>query len=170
MITERAGESYRGARNNPSKLSGFLELAKARTVVFVLDGARIADDRTREEVFSSVRALIRASSETNAISASAEIQLVTTKIDLLQSQALTHAVDALAEFEQRIKGSYAQRFAKVTSWHTAARDPSGGMAPAFGVAELLQSWIFPPKALPASAVVPELHDEFDRFLLRKRQA
>lgn len=170
LITERAGESYRAARNDPSTTSSFLELAKARTAVFVLDGARIADDRMREETLSSVRNLIRSSAETGVVSAGTEVQLVTTKIDLLRSEASTHAVVALAEFERRIQGTYGQCFAKVTSWRTAARDPSSGATPPVGVEPLLQSWLSPPKSPSASIADPELHDEFDRFLLRKRKA
>jgi Double-GTPase 2 len=166
LISERAGESYRAARNYPSITSGFLELERARTVVFVLDGARIADDNMREETFSSVRNLIRVSAETNAVSVGAEVQLVTTKIDLLRSEASAHALEAVSLFEQRMEATYGPRFAKITSWRTAARNPSGNAEPALGVAALLQSWLSPPKPHLVSIPTPALYDEFDRFLLR----
>jgi hypothetical protein len=166
LISERAGESYRAARNEPAMVRGFLELAKARTVVFVLDGARIADDKRREETFSSVRNLIRASAETGAVLSQAEVQLVTTKIDLLQSEKSAYVLEAVAEFERRMERAYRHRFAKITFWRIAARDLSNNLEPAFGVAALLQSWFSPPKPPPATIATPVLRDEFDSFLLR----
>jgi hypothetical protein len=169
LISERAGESYRQARNEPSRALGFVELAKARTVVFVLDGARLALDLLREEAFSSVRNLVRASAETKALSPQAEIQFVTTKIDLLETEALVHAVDAVTQFEKRMEEAYRDQFARITCWRTAARDPSRKLEPARGVAALLQSWLSPPKPPAYSIAAPVLHDEFDRFLLRGRK-
>jgi GTPase SAR1 family protein len=169
LISERAGESYREARNAPAKVRGFLELTKARTIVFVLDGARVANDRLREETFSSVRQLVRATAESDVISPGVEIQLVTTKIDLLQSETLAHARESVAQFEQRIKEAYGDRFTKITSWRTAARNPSANAEPALGVAPLLQSWLSPPNPPPTSIASPVLHDEFDHFLFRVRK-
>ncbi|MFC7053076.1 hypothetical protein ACFQI3_10295 [Hansschlegelia quercus] len=170
LITERAGESYRAIRDNTAKVEGFLEIVKARTLVFVLDGARLADDLRREETLTSARQLIRAAADADAVPEHVEVQLVTTKIDLLQAASLTHAITAIETFEQRTKDLYAGRFAKVTSWRTAARDPSGQTAPAYGMDAMLRSWLTPPD--PPGAPIPELKldDEFDRFLLRKRRA
>ncbi len=169
LISERAGESYRAARNDPSKASGYLELSKARTVVFALDGERIANDRMREETISSVRNLIRVAAETGSVSPQAEVQLVTTKLDWLLPETAAYALDAVEQFERRMEEGYAHRFAKFTVWRTAARGPSSLVEPAFGVAALLQSWLSPPAPTPPASAAPVLRDEFDRFLLRGRK-
>jgi len=168
LITERAGEVYRDARDRPAESKTLLELLKARTVVFVLDGERVANDKTRAEAFASIRGMIRAFSDAGAISERAEIQLVTTKFDLLSVGAAAEAVKFLSEFEERLVKSYSGRFAKVTYWRTAARDPKGQMEPAWGVPPVLQSWINPPDQPPGpTPKIPKLDDEFDRLLLRR---
>jgi len=169
LISDRAGESYRAARNDPSKASGFLELSKARTVVFALDGERVANDKIREDTTSSVRNLIRIAAETGAISPSAEVQLVTTKLDLLLREAAAHALRAVDDFERRMQDEHAHRFARFTAWRTAARGPSRFVEPAFGIAPLLQSWLSPPTPNPPAIAAPVLNDEFDRLLLRRRR-
>ncbi|MCK1384443.1 hypothetical protein IVB31_09225 [Bradyrhizobium sp. 21] len=171
LITERAGEVYRNARDRPAESKTLMELAKARTVVFILDGERVGNDKTRAEAFASIRGMIRAFSDAGSISVGAEIQLVTTKVDLLSGDAAAEALTALSEFEDRLFRSYSGRFAKVTYWRTAARDPKGQMEPAWGVAPVLQSWVDPPR-LPRgpTPVIPKLDDEFDRLLLRRGQS
>lgn len=169
LISERAGESYRGARNDPSRASGFLELSKARTVVFALDGERIANDKIREDTISSVRNLIRIAAETGSISPSAEVQIVTTKLDFLIPEAAAHALRAVDDFERRMQDEHAHRFARFTAWRTAARGPSSLIEPAFGVAPLLQSWLSPPAPASSTSAAPTLNDEFDRLMLRRRR-
>jgi hypothetical protein len=170
LITERAGEVYRNARDRPADSNALLELAKARTVVFILDGERVVSDKTRAEAFASIRGMIRAFSDARAIPAGAEVQLVTTKFDLLAGEEATDALTALSEFEERLIKSHTGRFAKITHWRTAARDPKGQMEPAWGVPSVLQSWLDPPRlSQDPSPKIPELHDEFDRLLLRRDQ-
>jgi len=168
LLTERAGEAYREARDRPSEGLKLVELVKAQTVAFILDGERVANDKNRAEAFASIRSMIRAFSDAGALPSRVEVQLVTTKFDLL---ALEHTADALAaldEFEQRLVKSHTDRFAKITCWRTAARDPTGQKEPAWGVSPLLQSWLNPPlQQRSYSAPIPELHDEFDRLLLRR---
>ncbi len=168
LITERAGEVYREARDRPAESLELVELRKARTIVFILDGERVANNRVRAEVFASARSMIRAFSDVGALPSEVEVQLVTTKYDLLAADQAVDARLALEQFENRLKQSYSTRFTKLTCWRTAARDPTGGLAPAWGVAPLLQSWLDPPsRTSERQPKLPELVDEFDRLLLRR---
>jgi hypothetical protein len=170
LITERAGEAYRSARDRPAESKALLELAKARTVAFILDGERVANDQTRAEAFASIRGMIRAFSDAGAIPAVSSVQLVTTKFDLLDSNEAEDALKALCEFEERLVRSYSDRFAKVTCLRVAARDPKGRVEAAWGVPPVLQSWLDPPSPQRTPPPkIPELHDEFDRLLLRQDQ-
>jgi hypothetical protein len=169
LITERAGEAYRSARDRPSESNSLLELAKARTVVFILDGERVFDDKTRAEAFASIRGMVRAFSDAGTIGAGAAVQLVTTKFDLLKGDEAAGALTALSEFEERFVRSYSDRFAKITHWRTAARDPEGKMEPAWGIPAVLQSWLDPPPPRSLLSTTPQLDDEFDRLLLRREQ-
>lgn len=169
LISERAGESYRAARDDPPKARGYLELSKARTIVFALDGERVVNDKIREDATSTVRNLIRIAAESGSVSPLAEVQLVTTKLDFLLPETAAHALAAVEDFERRMLDENGNRFAKFTVWRTAARGPSSLVEAAFGVAPLLLSWLSPPTPAPPVPAQPILQDEFDRLLLRARR-
>lgn len=171
LVSERAGEVYREIRDTPARAGELLEISKARTVAFIIDGERVIDGRRRAEAFASVRSLARALADSGAIAADAIVQAVTTKCDLLEGDgvAATAARGALEEFEVKFLATHSGRFSMVRAFRTAARDPKGIVEPGFGVAPLLRSWLEPaPESLVAVAPPPELTDEFDRLLLRAR--
>ncbi|MDK2126226.1 TRAFAC clade GTPase domain-containing protein [Parachitinimonas caeni] len=164
LIAERAGESYKKVRDNSSLATDMLELCKASTIVFIVDGEKVADFRQRGEVFASTRHLIRALVETETISPVTQIQLVTTKWDLLEGDGAMGARSALANFEKGLATAYPT----IKVFHTAARDPSGHISPSTSLEPLFQSWLVKP--LPAQAkpiTIPPLRDEFDLLLLRR---
>ena len=168
LVSERAGEVYREIRDKPARAAELLEVRKAATVALVIDGQRVLDDRRRAEVFASVRNILRALADGGVINPRAQVQLVTTKCDLLDTDEGAAARDALGEFEKRTTVSYAGRFAVIEAFRTAARDPRGVIEPARGLAPLLRSWLRS-RSEPAVEVptAPALVDEFDRLLLRR---
>ncbi|MFA7312681.1 MAG: hypothetical protein WC024_12765 [Shewanella sp.] len=167
LISERAGEAYRDIRNKPDQADDMVEIRKAKTVVFVIDGERVAAPRMRAEVFASVRNIIRAIVDTGNIAVQAQVQLVATKCDLLDGEHMEEAREALSLFEKTIIEMLAGKF-DVTTFHTTARDPTAVVEPASGLAPLLISWLrpIPPVAL-VNLKMPELLNEFDRLLLRR---
>lgn len=167
LVSERAGEAYREIRDQPARVAELLEVKKAATVALVIDGQRVLDDRRRAEVLASVRNVLRALADGGVINPCAQVQLVTTKCDLLDANEASAARDALSEFEERTTSSYAGRFAVLEAFRTAARDPCGVIEPARGLAPLLRSWLRPRSELAVeAATAPELVDEFDRLLQR----
>lgn len=169
LVSERAGEVYREIRDQPARAAELLEVRKAATVALVIDGQRVLDNRRRPEVFASVRNVLRALADGGVIDPRAQVQLVTTKCDLLDAdEAAAAARDALGEFEERTTAFYTGRFAVVEAFRTAARDPRGVIEPARGLAPLLRSWL---RSCSEPAVeaptAPALVDEFDRLLLRR---
>jgi len=168
LISERAGETYREVRDRPAGARDIVEVCKARTVVFILDGERVANPRQRAEAIASIRHLARAFTESNAISSHCEIQAVTTKWDLLRTDASAPAQKALDEFEKYFIATYSSRYAKVSVFRVAARDPEGVVEVGFGLAPLLRSWLEPvPQAAVTALPIPLLADEFDRLLARR---
>lgn len=168
LISERAGEVYREIRDQPARASELLEVRKASSVALIIDGQRVLNDRLRAEVLASVRNVLRALADSNVIDPRAQVQLVTTKCDLLDADAATSARNALTEFEERTIASYASRFASIAAFRTAARDPKGLVEPARGLAPLLRSWLRP-RAKPAidALTPPVFTSEFDRLFLRR---
>lgn len=168
LIAERAGEIYRDVRDRPSEAHQVVEVKKAATVAFIIDGERVADGRRRAEAFASVRSMARALSDSGVVSRSAELQTVVTKYDLLQSDSSEAALSALNDFEMSFSATYKDNFAKVSHFRTAARDPSGKIPVGTGLGPLLQSWLQPKDVLDIpSPTLPKLIDEFDRLLLRR---
>jgi len=167
LISERAGEVYREIRDHPEDAASMVELGKALSVVFIIDGERIACPRQRPEACASVRHLIRAMLSYGNMMPDAQIQLVTTKFDLLEGDAGADAREALAAFECSIVLLVAGKH-EVRSFHTAARNPQPGAAPAWGLAPLLRSWLRPvPLLFFANIPFPSLTDEFDRLMLKR---
>lgn len=168
LVSERAGERYREVRDKPALAASLVEITKANSNVFLLDGERLADRRRRAEAFASIRNMARAFADAGAMRPDSQLQLVTTKFDLLEGKDATAARDALAEFEGQFAATYADRFSRVSTFRTAARDPEGVVEPAWGIAPLLKSWIGAPARADAPATpLPTLTNEFDRLLLRK---
>lgn len=168
LVSERAGEVYREIRDQPARAAELLEVRKAATVALIIDGQRVLDDRRRAEVFASVRNVLRAFTDSGVIDPRAQVQLVTTKCDLLEPDRAAAARDALGEFEERTTASYAARFATIEAFRTAARDPRGAIEPARGLAPLLRSWLRPrPEPAVEAPTMPALVDEFDRLVLRR---
>lgn len=166
LISERAGESYRELRDDPAKAKGLVELSKAASIALILDGARVADARRRAEAFASVRNITRAITDAGTLASIVEIQLVTTKVDLLRGDEAAAALDSLTEFEAAFQRTVSQKGFAARTFRTAARDPKGDVAPAWGVDDLLRSWIRPrPLTTLERAPLPTLNDEFDRLIL-----
>lgn len=168
LISERAGEVYREVRDMPSRASDLVEINKANTIAFIVDGERVADSRKRAEVFASVRTMIRALVLTNNVKEQAQIQLVTTKYDLLDGERMTDARNALDEFEKIIAELIGTKFDFVT-FRTAARNPnieSGTVGR--GLDLLLKSWLQPRSVIRMQSIqLPNLSDEFDRLMLKR---
>lgn len=169
LISERAGETYRDVRDRPVQATSIIEVQKAVKVVFILDGERVADPLRRSEAIASVRLLARAFFDSGSISSAAELQLVTTKWDLLNVDALEKARAVLADFEKNFVEAYTGRGMKASTFRVAARDPKGCLEAGYGMAPLLQSWLEPAaQAKFCAPPLPNLVDEFDRLLIRRK--
>lgn len=167
LISERAGEVYRDARDRPDLAVEMIELRKATVAAFIIDGERVAVPRNRAEVFASVRNTIRAIVGSGNIAANTQIQLVTTKCDLLEGDSMIDAREALTEFEQQIITMLAEEF-KVLTFRTAARNSTSSSSPTSGLDLLLKSWLKPKNTtLLEKPKIPKLSNEFDKLLLRR---
>lgn len=167
LISERAGETYREVRDSPSRATEMVELQRAATIAFVVDGERVFNNRKRTEVFASARSLVRALDETATIKPGARLQFVTTKYDLLDGEDAADARAALDAFENQMRSLFGQAY-QVEAFHTAARDPSGVLPAGTGIAPLFRSWLKPSVVAElANPTLPELTDQFDRLMLRR---
>lgn len=169
LISERAGETYRDVRDHPALAPSIIEVRKAAKVIFILDGERVADPLRRTEAIASVRHLARAFNDSGSLPPTAELQLVTTKWDLLDTAAQAVACDELDAFEARFVEAHTGQCSKVSTFRVAARDPKGILEAGYGLAPLLQSWVAPITRISfTEPPLPYLADEFDRLLVRRK--
>ncbi len=167
MLSDRAGETYRNARSNSALIPDLIEVKKANRVILILDGGRIADPPQRAGAMQAVRQSFRALSDGGVLNASAIVQVVTTKIDLLLDHADKALIDTqLTNFRNQLTSDFGGRVAEITFWDVAARDPRASLPPAFGLENLLLDWVTPRPAPRTPARLPTVVSELDCLLTR----
>lgn len=168
LISDRAGEIYQDLKKNPKLALDLPEVSQASVFVLLLDGARVVDHFSRSNALQSVRQTLRALIDSGALNKSSIVQIVMTKIDLIEGSTEKDIIHAAVDsFQEILKKSFASRLQKLTFWEISARDPSGSMSPAYGLDLLIVGWanarikcheFFTPQF--------ELRSEFDRLLER----
>ncbi len=168
MLSDRAGETYRQARSNSALVSQLPELTTAQRVVVLLDGARVYDAVTRAGAIQAVRQSLRAFLDGGGLGEHSVVQIVTTKVDLLERHPEKAAIlEQLAAFKHRLAQDFSPRLASLTFWDIAARDPEAILPPAHGVELLFLDWIEQRKSpMKPTMVLASPQTEFDRLLLR----
>jgi Double-GTPase 2 len=169
LLSDRAGEVYRQARNDSSVVSTLEEIPRADRLVLLLDGGRVVDPFERNGALQSVRQTLRALLDNDAVNANSIVQVVTTKVDLITRDGDAAAVKAaLAEFRKRLVSDFGVRLRSLTFHDIAARDPNGEFQPAHGIDALIEDWTTPTgrHIEPALPISVSLESEFDRLLIR----
>lgn len=169
MLSDRAGEIYRQARDNSKVIAHLIEVVKADRTVLLLDGGRLANPVERAGAMQAVRQNLRALLDGGAFNSNAIVQVVTTKLDLLMNHPERAEIeDLMQSFRGRLMQDFGLRLHDLTFWEIAARALSLEIAPALHVEALVRSWLYGPVRQPPSDVrrpIP-LRSEFDRLLTR----
>ena len=168
LVSDRAGESYKNARGNPTLLSTLVELPLADYLVVMVDGDRVADLTTRAGSFFAVRQMLQLLADHQPKGANYQIQVVITKTDLIDTAPDAKELRAsLNDFKERLKDSFADRFSSLVFFEIAARATRGEYPAAYGVDRLLQSWLAGPKLRNSMSVSEAPVDtEFDLLAQR----
>ncbi|GHA19708.1 hypothetical protein GCM10007989_14140 [Devosia pacifica] len=167
MLSDRAGEVYREARGDTALISQLPEIFRADRLVILVDGGRLASPIERSNAVQSARQMLRALLDNDAIDSESRVQIVITKMDLLDSTQDEDLGEIVANFEAKLLADFGQRLPHLQCMRVCARDPDGKLDPALGVDSLLHDW----SVLTEKVVVPhvpelKLTSEFDRLLLR----
>jgi hypothetical protein len=142
LISDRAGEVYKEARANIEQFKGFLEIGRCLTLVILLDGQKIINLSQKNNAFTAVRQTLRGLVESGVVNSSTHIQIVTSKYDLvLNNVDADNLIAEIHAFNEKLATEYANKFAELTFWNIAARDPSLKVVFGHGLAELLEDWI-----------------------------
>jgi hypothetical protein len=168
MLSDRAGEVYKRARDQSESVKDLVEIPQADRLVLLLDGKRVADPVTRSGAMQSVRQSLRAFTDAGALGRSSVVQVLTTKIDLLLGADQKDKIEStLASFRERLAADYGPLLMKLSFLDVAARDPEGVCESALGVDGLFLDWIsVPRRAATVEPPYPPMSSEFDRLLAR----
>lgn len=165
LISDRAGELYKNARGDAALVRSLVELPRADYLVLLLDGARLATPADRPGAMSAVRLTMLMLANHQAIGRNDRIQVVITKIDLVESATDAAILERrLQEFKKRLLRDFEKHFKSIEFFQVAARDPQRNHSPAHGVDELLRSWLRGPKIRRVvTAIAASVDTEFDRL-------
>lgn len=168
LLSDRAGEVYRQARGNSAIIHSLSEVLQADRLVLLLDGRRVADAIERPNAIQSVRQTLRAFLDNGALGAASIVQVVTTKIDLIEAHDDAAVVrNELLKFQERLVKDFEPRLQELSFWKISARDPTGVFAPAHGLDALVADWVTPrSRRITMSPPPLVLKSEFDRLLAR----
>jgi hypothetical protein len=169
MISDRSGEVYKEARSNSAIIPKLIEISKADYVVLLLDGAGLADPAKRAGALGSLRQTLQALLDGDALDLASQVQVVTTKLDLIEKHADQYEIEErLARFQSLLSRDFAHRLGGLSFWAVAARADDHTYPSAKGVDSLLGSWVEPAAIVvsPTNRTMPHLESEFDRLLSR----
>jgi len=172
LLSDRAGEIYQQARANSARVKDLKEIVGAHRVVILVDGGRLVNPEERASALQGARQMLRVLVDNDALDVRSNVQIVTSKWDLVDASVERQAISAaLTAFQTRLSADFGGRVATLTYWNIAARDPTTQMAPAFGLDALLVDWATPAAELPIIPGPPlDLTSEFDRLLVRTPEA
>jgi hypothetical protein len=154
IVADRNGEDYGNAPDDTDAVRDFVEIHRADTITFLVDGQQLADPVMRNTVGPSVLAIAQALIDGGAIEGRPRIALVLTKFDDVARSA---DKDRPSRDFEKIVGKFrtlhADVFGEIRSFEVAACPSDTSLPLGHGVAELLAYWeetgpVTVPKAAP----------------------
>jgi hypothetical protein len=152
LLADRNGEDYSASADDPSTASGFVEIARADTITFLVDGSRLLDLAARTSVVSEIVAIAQALIDGGAINERPHVAVVLTKLDDINRSAdRNRPIRDFQNLVTRIRSLYGGIFGEIRSFEVAACPSDMSLPLGHGVLELLDYWL-------AKAPVPFLAD------------
>lgn len=158
LIADRSGEDFRDARRDTSLIPNLWELEMADRVCFILDAGKLAKPESRAGYMRKFKQQIWALLDNGAISDSAILEVLSTKLDKLAPKpGKVPVVNELEEFEDTIVQEFAAAGHAIAVRRICALPRSNFEVGLIGLDELFKAWLEPrpPKDVrPLPAVDP----------------
>ena len=141
LLADRGGEDYRASADDPSSASGFVEIGRADTITFLVDGRLLVDATTRSSTISEVLAIAQALIDGDAVADRPRIAIVLTKSDEIARSA--HCGRALRDFAilvTRFRTRFREQFGEIRPFEVAACPSDTSLPLGYRVDELLHYW------------------------------
>lgn len=176
LLSDVPGEMVQNASASAAGFDDLAFLGHADRILVLVDGEDLADPARRHHAVTRTRSLLRTGIDSGALPASTPVDVAVSKWDLVhrlaETDALTgRAVEKVRELAERtLSGREAPyEFRKI-----AARPrPNSGLGSAYGLADLLGSWVALPPRTPRAPFVPERRPgtrESAQYLWRRPRA
>ncbi len=168
LISDRAGEVYRDARDKPDVVPSLTELNIAHRVVLLVDGARIATLSEQADTLQGARQSLRVFLDHGGLDCRSNVNVVVTKSDLIANSATKPLIESrLESFRQGLKRDFSARLGSLTFMQIAARPEGDQLSVAHGLDILVADWAQSrPFDVPEKVPTVQLEREFDRLLER----
>ncbi len=168
VVADRNGEDYGNAADDASEVEEFVEIRRANTINFLIDGRQLADPVTRNTVGFEMLAIVQALVDGGAIEGRPRVALVLTKLDDVErsgngERAKRDFIKIVAKFRE----THADAFGEIRSFEVAACPSDMSLPLGHGVAGLLAYW---EENAPHAVSQPAPHlSSSTRFMHRLRE-
>jgi hypothetical protein len=155
VVADRNGEDYGAAADNTDAVQEFVEIRRADTITFLLDGRQLVDPVTRNSVGPELLAIVQALVDGGAIEGRPRVALVLTKLDDIERSAdSARAKRDFAKIDAKFRELHADAFGEIRSFEVAACPSDMSLDLGHGVAALLAYW---EETAPRSIPKPTAH-------------
>lgn len=151
VISDRSGEAYEAARTDTSLVSEFPEFRQADRVAFLLDARKLASFEFRATYSRQFKQMIHALRDNAALSHSPAVEVLTTKIDVIEASENSEELKAfVTNFEQTVIEEFRPRGVEISCYRICALPKAKREVGFQGLAELLARWTAAPRPLQLS--------------------
>ncbi len=141
VIADRNGEDYSTAVDDVSAVEEFVEIRRADTITFLIDGRQLADPVTRNTVGFEMLAIVQALADGGAIEGRPRVALVLTKLDDIErSDNSERAKGDFVKIGAKFREMHADAFGEIRSFEVAACPSDMSLPLGYGMADLLAYW------------------------------
>jgi hypothetical protein len=178
LFQDISGETFRMARDSTEDCKRLQILRRADHVVLFIDGEKLAQDNKRQEAFMDAELLLRSCIESEMLGRKSFVEVLFSKVDLLEVQKDEEKQKA-EEFLEHVKKTLDKRYrAKVGSlkfFSVAARPITKSKLPfGFGLEKIFSYWVEETPIYVKEKMTYQdnidIRREIDRYLLKNARA
>jgi hypothetical protein len=155
LLADRGGEDYRASADDPSSARGFVEIRRADTITFLVDGRRLLQATTRSSTVSEILGIVQALIDADLVADLPRVAIVLTKLDeVARSGDCERTWRDFARLATRFRTLFGEQFGEVRSFEVAACPSDTSLPLGHGVDALFHYWQDEPCP---SRLMPEPH-------------
>ncbi|MHC4041334.1 TRAFAC clade GTPase domain-containing protein [Bradyrhizobium sp. 23AC] len=151
VVADRNGEDYGAAPDDTGVVREFVEIHRADTITFLVDGRQLVDPVTRSRVGADILAIAQALVDGGGVMGRPRVAIVLTKFDdIARSADKGRSRRDFEKIVEKFHALHASLFGEIRSFEVAACPSDVSLPLGHGVADLLAYW-----EAPVALVVPK---------------